>query len=45
MNTTLQGMIDDGSWDRIVDEAGRALGVDADLRLNPPDIVDSRYEE
>ena len=45
MNMTLQGMIYDGSWDRIVDEAGRALGVDADLRLNPPDIVDSRYEE
>ncbi|PAU69517.1 ABC transporter substrate-binding protein [Bifidobacterium italicum] len=45
INTTLQSMIDDGTWDRIVDDAGRSLGVDADLSLNPPNIVDSRSED
>ncbi|RSX48901.1 substrate-binding periplasmic protein [Bifidobacterium castoris] len=45
INTTLQAMVDDGVWNRIVDDAGRASGFDADPRLNPPSIVAPRSED
>ncbi|WP_101671014.1 transporter substrate-binding domain-containing protein [Bifidobacterium anseris] len=44
INMVLQDMIDDGTWDRITDDAERALGIGTDFALNPPTIVASRDE-
>ncbi len=44
INMSLQDMIDDGTWDTIIDGAEQSLGIRTDLKLNPPQIVNGRDE-
>lgn len=41
IDTALQQMVDDGSWDKMVDDMERDLGVDVSLQLNPVRVAKS----